>query len=174
MRWVEMAGLKGSHFGFISRSADQTRAFGALLGARLEPGDVILLCGPFGAGKTTLVQGIGAGLDAEARVTSPSFTLINEYHGRLTLYHVDLFRLTRLDEEMEQAIQDCESGSGVTVIEWPDLLPQYLKEGALRIDMEVVGDDERSLLVHAEGTRWSVEELRRMAEKAIGESGGAA
>jgi len=153
--------------GFVSRSAEQTRAFGAELGARLQPGDVILLDGPFGAGKTTLVQGLGVGLGAESRITSPSFTLINEYHGRLTLYHVDLFRLTKLDPEMEQAIEDCESAEGVTVIEWPDLLPAHLKRGALRIDMEVVGDDERSLLVHAEGTRWRRDELAAMMEAAL-------
>ncbi len=159
----------------MSRSAEQTRAFGTQLGAHLEPGDVILLEGPFGAGKTTLVQGLGAGLEAEARVTSPSFTLINEYHGRLTLYHVDLFRLTTLDQEMEQAIEDCESGEGVTVIEWPDLLPADLKRGALRVDMEMLGDDERSILVHAEGTRWNTEELASMMEAAFrGKGGGAA
>lgn len=137
------------------------------MGRRLAPGDVILLHGPFGAGKTTLVQGLAAGIGADGRVTSPSFTLINEYRGRLPLYHIDLFRLTALDPEMEQAIEDCESGDGVTVIEWPDLLPMDLREGALRIDMEVLGDDERSLLVHAEGSRWSTDELVAMMEAAI-------
>ncbi len=141
------------------------------MGARLAPGDVILLQGPFGAGKTTLVQGLGAGLGAEARVTSPSFTLINEYRGRLIMYHVDLFRLSSLDQEMEQAIEDCESSDGVTVIEWPDLLPADLKQGALRIDMDVLGDDERSLLLHAEGTRWKTEELVTMTEAALRDKG---
>lgn len=165
----------GRHLGFVSRSAEQTRAFGVQLGGSLAPGDVILLQGPFGAGKTTLVQGLGSGLGAEGRVTSPSFTLINEYHGRLTLYHVDLFRLSSLDREMEQAIEDCESSDGVTVIEWPDLLPTDLKRGALRIDMEVVDDDERSFLVHAEGTRWSAEELTAMMQAALhGKGEGAA
>lgn len=163
----------GKHLGFVSRGAEQTRAFGTLLGERLEPGDVILLQGPFGAGKTTLVQGLGAGLGAEGRVTSPSFTLINEYRGRLTLFHVDLFRLTALDPEMEQAIEDCESSDGVTVIEWPDMLPADLKRGALRIDMEVVGDDERSLLVHAEGSRWSPDDLAAMMQTVLHGQGAA-
>lgn len=117
------------------------------------------------------MQGLAAGLGAEGRVTSPSFTLINEYHGRLPLYHVDLFRLTQLDLEMEQAIEDCEASEGVTVIEWPDLLPADLKAGALRIDMEVVGDDERSLLLHAEGTRWGTDELVAMMEAALRSKG---
>ena len=145
------------------------------MGASLVAGDVILLEGPFGAGKTTLVQGLAAGLGTEARVTSPSFTLINEYRGRLTLYHIDLFRLNSLDLEMEQAIDDCESSGGVTVVEWPNLLPSDLKRGALRIDMEVVDDDERSFLVHAEGTRWSAEELTAMMQAALhGKGEGAA
>ncbi|MHB0868695.1 MAG: tRNA (adenosine(37)-N6)-threonylcarbamoyltransferase complex ATPase subunit type 1 TsaE [Chloroflexota bacterium] len=163
------------HVGFVSRSAEQTRAFGWQLGRGLARGDVILLQGPFGAGKTTLVQGIAAGLGAEERVTSPSFTLINEYRGRLPLFHVDLFRLKTLDPEMEQAIEDCEVSEGVTVIEWPDLLPADLREGALRIDMETVGNDDRSLLVHAEGSRWGTDELSAMMEAALrGEDEGAA
>jgi tRNA threonylcarbamoyladenosine biosynthesis protein TsaE len=155
------------HAGFVSRTPAQTKAFGALLGRALQPGDLILLHGPFGAGKTTLVQGLGSGLGAEGWITSPSFTLINEYQGRLKLYHVDLFRLESLDMELEQAIEDCEDGEGVTVIEWPDLLPHDLKHGALRIDLEVMGDEERSLLIHAEGTRWGVGELMDMVRVAL-------
>ncbi|HEX2987006.1 MAG TPA: tRNA (adenosine(37)-N6)-threonylcarbamoyltransferase complex ATPase subunit type 1 TsaE [Chloroflexota bacterium] len=158
------------HVGFVSRTPAQTKAFGAQLGRVLQPGDLILLQGPFGAGKTTLVQGLGAGLKTGGRVTSPSFTLINEYQGRLKLYHVDLFRLESLDMELEQAIEDCESGEGVTVIEWPDLLPHDLKHGALRIDLEVMGDEERGLLIHAEGTRWGVGELTEMLRAALQES----
>ncbi len=158
-------GLK--HIGFLSRSSDQTQAFGAGLGKAARPGDLILLRGPFGAGKTTMVQGIAAGLEVTSQVTSPSFTLINEYHGRLHLCHVDLFRLKELDLEMEQAVEYCEEGEGLTVIEWPHLLPADLQEGALRIDLEVVGDDDRSLVIHTEGSRWSSLELEQMIEAAL-------
>ncbi len=163
------------HLGFVSKSAERTRAFGEELGKMLAAGDVLLLAGPFGAGKTTLVQGLGAGLGVQGHITSPSFTLINEYGGRLPLYHVDLFRLESLGQEMEQAIEGCESGEGITVIEWPDLLPSDLRAGALRIDMEAVGEDERSLLLHLEGTRWSTEEIASLLERVIeGGSEGAA
>lgn len=142
------------HFGFLSRSPDQTRRFGAGLGAALLPGDVVLLEGAFGAGKTTLVQGLAVGAGASQRVTSPSFTLINEYRGRLPVFHVDLFRLRTLDVELEQALEDCVSSDGATVVEWPDLLPADLREGALRLDMRVVGDMERGVILHTEGSRW--------------------
>ena len=154
--------------GFVSPSPEHTRAFGVRLAEAAAPGDLILLRGPFGAGKTTLVQGIGIGLGVRAKVTSPSFTLINEYEGRLPLHHVDLFRLNQLDVEMEQAIEDCIGGSGVTVIEWPDLLPEDLRRGGLRIDMEMLGDDERSLVVHAAGTRWNPMDLVAMMKSTLG------
>lgn len=155
------------HVGFLSRHPEQTRHFGMRLGQAAMRGDVLLLRGPFGAGKTTLVQGIAAGLGVEGKVTSPSFTLINEYVGRLPLWHVDLFRLEALDTEMEQAIESCESAGGVTVIEWPDLLPPHLREGALRVDMQILGDEDRSLIVHAEGSRWKGGDLASMMESAL-------
>lgn len=137
------------------------------MGRAARPGDVILLQGAFGAGKTTLVQGIASALGIHDHVTSPSFTLINEYHGRIHLFHVDLFRLKELDVEMEQAIEHCEQSDGLTVVEWPDLLPQDLREGALRIDMEILDDDERSLVMHTEGTRWRAESLVAMMQAAL-------
>ncbi len=155
------------HLGFVSRRAEHTRDFGFLLGQAAEPGDLILLRGPFGAGKTTLVQGIGAGLGIQRHVTSPSFTLINEYQGRLPMHHVDLFRLNDLDLEIEQAIESCEGEAGLTVIEWPDLLPEDLKSGALRIDLEVLADEERSLVVHTTGSRWTSDQLREMMIEAL-------
>ncbi len=156
-----------SHFGFISRGPEQTRLFGRELGAALLPGDVVLLDGPFGAGKTTLVQGLAVGAGSDGRVTSPSFTLINEYQGMLPLHHVDLFRLKSLDVEMEQALESCEEGDGATLIEWPALLPQDLREGALRIDMAVLGDTERSLVLHTEGSRWAPAQVASMIRTAL-------
>ncbi|HEX9015527.1 MAG TPA: tRNA (adenosine(37)-N6)-threonylcarbamoyltransferase complex ATPase subunit type 1 TsaE [Chloroflexota bacterium] len=160
-----MNGLK--HIGFVSRAPEQTRRFGELIGARAGRGDLLLLEGAFGAGKTTFVQGLAAGLGAGGRVTSPSFTLVNEYRGRIPLFHVDLFRLERLDLEIEQAIEDCEGGAAVTVIEWPDLLPADLREGAFRIEMTLMGDTDRSIILHAEGTRWSSAELVESIESAL-------
>lgn len=155
------------HLGFVSRGPGQTKLFGLEIGKALTPGDVILLEGRFGAGKTTMVQGVAAGAGASQRVTSPSFTLINEYHGRLPINHVDLFRLMELDLEMEQAIESCEESDGVTLVEWPDLLPADLREGALCIDMQVLGERDRSIVLHAEGSRWQPADLAGMIEAAL-------
>lgn len=113
-------------------SADETRAFGRRIGARLGPGAVVGLCGDLGAGKTCLVQGIAAGLGVPPeRVTSPTFTLVAEhYTGRLPLFHLDLYRLAGADVE-ELGYADYLFGRGVTVIEWfdhfaPDVVDAYL------------------------------------------------
>jgi len=114
-----------------------------------------------------LVQGIGAGLKIESQITSPSFTLINEYEGRLPLFHIDLFRLNDLDIEIEQAIDSYEGGDGLTVIEWPDLLPEDLRSGSLQIDLDVLSDEERSLVAHVRGSRWDARNLVAMMEKTL-------
>lgn len=166
--------MKGGvpHVGFVSRDAAQTARFGKELGKALQPGDLILLDGPFGAGKTTLVQGLGRGAASPDRVTSPSFTLINEYSGRLPLRHVDLFRLDSLDVEIEQALENCVDGDGVTVVEWPALMPSDLQDGALRVEMRVLGDTDRAIVIHTEGSRWDPEQLERMMQTAMrGEEG---
>src|SRR5436305_2135610 len=105
----------------ISHSLDQTRRIGGRLAALLAPGDVILLEGPFGAGKTTFTQGIARGLGVtDDYITSPTFTLINEYPGRLPLYHVDLYRLDSAAQALDLGLTDYLDSPGVTVIEWPE------------------------------------------------------
>src|SRR5919205_1815498 len=96
-----------------SASPEETVEIGRRLGAAAAAGDVFLLDGPFGAGKTHLVQGLAAGLGVEGVVTSPSFILANEYQGRLPLYHLDLFRLERLDAATIETLEDYFYGEGV-------------------------------------------------------------
>jgi tRNA threonylcarbamoyladenosine biosynthesis protein TsaE len=140
----------------ISHSLDQTRRIGMRLAALLAPGDLILLDGPFGAGKTTFTQGIARGLDVGSDyVTSPTFTLINEYEGRLPLYHVDLYRLDTVQQVEELGLLDYVAGDGVTVIEWPERATGLLPGEHLTVYLSDITETKRALRFHAEGTRYT-------------------
>ncbi len=124
-----------------SRDPADTRRLGEALGAAAEPGDVLLLDGPFGAGKTVMVQGLAAGLGVAGHVGSPSFVMINEHRGRLPLFHVDLYRIEgRLDPETLEALEEYFGGDGVCAVEWPGLVPDNLRAGATQIAF-VPGDE---------------------------------
>jgi tRNA threonylcarbamoyladenosine biosynthesis protein TsaE len=111
----------------ISQSADETASFGWAQAATLRRGDVVALCGDLGAGKTQFVKGLAAGLNSEATVTSPTFTLIHEYvGGRLPLYHFDFYRLDDEDEALKIGLDEYLNGDGVCVIEWADKFPELL------------------------------------------------
>ena len=134
-----------------THAAAETRRVGEALGAAAQPGDTFLLEGPFGVGKTVLVQGIAAGLGVAGHVSSPSFVLMVQHQGRLPLYHVDLYRLeNRLDDEMLEALEDAEDAGGVCAIEWPEALPSSLRNGATHIRIAAADgadDDTRELTV---------------------------
>jgi tRNA threonylcarbamoyladenosine biosynthesis protein TsaE len=135
-----------------STSADETRRIGRAIGAAAQSGDVLLLAGEFGVGKTVLVQGIAAGLGVEGAVTSPSFVLMVQHRGRLPLYHVDLYRLDdRLDDEMLDTLADAEDAGGVCAIEWPEALPADLRAGTTAIRIAAIGDETRRLTIESPG-----------------------
>jgi tRNA threonylcarbamoyladenosine biosynthesis protein TsaE len=130
-----------------SSSPGGTEALGAALAAALEPGDVVALTGPLGAGKTRFVAGLAAALAAAARVRSPSFTLVNEYRGRVTLIHLDLYRLEGAAAEtlgLEEYLE-----RGAIVAEWGEKLPARFLGEALAIEFESTGRDERVLRARA-------------------------
>ncbi|TFG47120.1 MAG: tRNA (adenosine(37)-N6)-threonylcarbamoyltransferase complex ATPase subunit type 1 TsaE [Dehalococcoidia bacterium] len=131
-----------------------TRRIGRIVGKALVAGDVILLTGPLGAGKTTLTQGIARGLDIIGSVMSPTFVLMRELKGRLTLYHIDLYRLENLPEISDLGLDDYFYGDGVTVVEWADRAGTLLPEDYLRIDLEYAGEKARSLQVIASCGRY--------------------
>src|SRR3981081_3791163 len=106
------------------------RALGRALGRAAVAGDRFLLEGPFGAGKTTFVQGLAEGLDVPTPVSSPSFVIENQYRGRLVLYHVDLYRLERVEPELWESLEEHLYGDGVTAVEWAERLPDKLRDGA--------------------------------------------
>jgi tRNA threonylcarbamoyladenosine biosynthesis protein TsaE len=128
-----------------TRSADETRALGAFLAGGLVAGDVLLLMGGFGVGKTTLTQGLGEGLAVEGDVTSPSFVIANEYPGQLPLYHVDLYRIEEMDRVTLEALAEYFGGDGVCVVEWPRAVPLTLIKNAVHIELEVTGEETRRI-----------------------------
>ena len=132
---------------------DRMRAFGAALGRVAVAGDRFLLAGPFGVGKTTFVQGLAAGLDVTEPIASPSFVLEQQHRGRLTLYHVDLFRLDRLEPSLLDELEEDLFGDGVAAVEWPELLPPDMREGAAWLQFAQLDGDTRRVLLHMHAER---------------------
>lgn len=135
-----------------SASTTETDRFGRLLGALLPAGAVVLLRGELGAGKTALARGVahGLGVSDDEPVTSPSYTLMNQYRGRLELNHFDLYRLGDPDELIELGFADYLAGEGVTLVEWPERAPGC-ERGALEIIIEVTSPEDRELCLIAHG-----------------------
>jgi tRNA threonylcarbamoyladenosine biosynthesis protein TsaE len=129
-----------------SKSAEETAAFGASLAMDLKAGDVILLRGELGAGKTCLVAGLAKGLGSDAEVGSPTFTLINEYKGgRLPLYHIDLYRLEEGAQIEGLGLDEYFDGQGVCAVEWSERLGPLEPKGALQLSLEHRGEGKRSI-----------------------------
>ena len=131
----------------VSHGAEETLRIGAELGRRLQPGDALLLTGDLGAGKTTLTQGVAQGLDVAERPRSPTFVMATEYHGRLPLYHLDLYRVEELGELGDLGLDEYLNGDGVTVVEWADRAPLAFPERGIWIAMDVSGEDTRDITV---------------------------
>ena len=135
-----------------SGGPEETRRLGEALGRAADAGDVVLLSGELGAGKTVFVQGIARGLRFEGPVSSKSFVLLGEYAGRLVLYHADLYRLDSPDEVEELALEEISSG-GVLVVEWPERGDVVLPEERLTLLFEVTGPETRRITAEATGAR---------------------
>ena len=139
----------------VSHGADQTRRLGNRLGELMEGGEVICLTGDLGTGKTCLVQGIGASLGVADRVTSPTFTLINEYRGgRLTLYHVDLYRIVDAKAALAFGLDDYLYGEGVCAIEWAARVQEAWPEELLLVSLRHLDETKRGVTLRAYGARY--------------------
>ncbi|NOT24804.1 MAG: tRNA (adenosine(37)-N6)-threonylcarbamoyltransferase complex ATPase subunit type 1 TsaE [Acidobacteria bacterium] len=131
----------------LTQSEEETQALAASIAADLVPGDVILLSGDLGAGKTAFVRGLAAGLGIDPdEVSSPTFTLVHEYRGgRLSLYHADLYRLVRTGTE-DLGLEEPAVAKGILAIEWPERLARTIP-GAMTVTMELVGESSRRITV---------------------------
>ncbi len=111
---------------FLSKSADQTRKFASAFACRLRPGDVLALHGDLGTGKTCFVQGVAQGLGMTEVVNSPTYLIMHEYSGVVSLNHIDLYRLKTIGEVLDFGFEDHLYSNAVTAIEWPEIATEYL------------------------------------------------
>mgnify|MGYP001258209443 CR=1 FL=1 len=153
---------------FIADTADDMRQWAERLGRLLAAGDCVALYGGLGVGKTTFTQGLAWGLGVKKAVNSPTFTLVKEYHGRLPLYHMDLYRLDYTSEEL--GLEEYWEGDGVTVIEWPEVVDPLLPEDRLDIRIGREDGERRTVAVQATGP----ESVRRLSRwmAAVGQADG--
>lgn len=133
-----------------SQNETELRAIGQRLGELLRAGDVLILSGDLGAGKTTLTKGIATGLGIRQMIKSPTYTIVREYEGRLPLYHLDVYRIG--DDPDSIDLDDFLYGDGITVIEWGDLLDRTILPDYLTVCIERSGDG-RKLTFESHGTR---------------------
>lgn len=154
----------------ISNNSWETQKLGRLLGQLLQPGDVLVVSGELGAGKTTFVQGLAEGLGIEAQVTSPTFTIIHEYQGtRCPLYHIDAYRLEDPREAEELGLEEYFYGDGITAVEWAENIIQLLPQDYLYVKIIKTPGQEsgRKITIRGRGTgdyHRLLEELRRHCE----------
>lgn len=132
---------------FISHNQAQTEDIGARLAQALTGGEVLALYGGLGAGKTAFTRGLARGLGIARPVTSPTFTLLHQYKGRLALNHFDVYRLSSVEEAEDIGIDEIMEADGVTVIEWPERVEELLDDRTIVIKIEGSGDEPRVLTV---------------------------
>ena len=144
-------------------SGEETFLLGKSLGQLLQPSMVLCLSGDLGAGKTQMTKGIATGLEIGDYITSPTYTLINEYNGRLPLYHFDVYRLENSDELNELGYQEYFYGEGVTVIEWADIISEAIPKDRLWMVIRKLEGDKRKIVLDGTGKAY-LELLERLRE----------
>jgi tRNA threonylcarbamoyladenosine biosynthesis protein TsaE len=151
-------------FSVITSSPEQTWRTGQLLGNLLGAGDTVCLYGDLGAGKTNFTYGIAQGLEVRDQyITSPTYAFVNEYEGRIPLYHIDLYRLEEPDELENIGFEEYLESDGVTVIEWAERAEDELPAERLSVYLSAVDEKSRELGFLAEGERYEklVEEMKK-------------
>ena len=138
----------------VTHSTEQTQYLGTHLGKLAMGGDIFLLTGDLGSGKTCLTQGIAWGLGVEEHAFSPTFVLVREYRGRLPLYHIDLYRLDRIEEIIDLALEQYFDNEGVCVVEWAEKGKEVLPDENLLIKLEYTSPTDRLLLLEPHGERY--------------------
>jgi tRNA threonylcarbamoyladenosine biosynthesis protein TsaE len=157
-------------FNVMTHSPEQTRKLGTIIGGLSSGGDIYLLSGNLGTGKTHLVQGIAFGLGVKEYACSPSFMIAREYHGRMALYHMDLYRLDHIEEIVDLGLDEYFRGDSVCAIEWAEKGSSVLPGDNLTIEMQHTGEDDRRITFLPKGNRYAglVKSLKAAIEKETG------
>jgi tRNA threonylcarbamoyladenosine biosynthesis protein TsaE len=141
-----------------THSFEETVEFGKKLGAVLKSGDIISLSGDLGTGKTALTNGIARSLGIDSYITSPTFTLVNEYEGRLPLYHFDVYRISDPDEMFDIGFEEYINSEGITIIEWGEQINDILPKEIIRVNIKKninKGFDIREIVIEFIGEKYS-------------------
>ena len=144
---------------------EETEKFGLFLGENLRPGDVVCLNGDLGAGKTTLTKSIAKGLGIDDYVTSPTFTIVNEYYGKIDLYHIDTYRLDDMVDVDYLGFDEYFYSDGVTIVEWAEKIRDVLPEEYMEINIKSQ-DEKRDLAIKYVGNRF--DELKEKLDESFG------
>ena len=140
----------------VTASVDATRDLGAAVAGLARPGDIVVLAGDLGAGKTAFVQGFGRALGVTDRITSPTFTLVHVYDGRLPIHHLDVYRLHQMSEALDLGLAEMLDEGGVVLIEWGDAILPVLPHDLLEVRLTFGdGDDDRALALRPVGPGWA-------------------
>jgi tRNA threonylcarbamoyladenosine biosynthesis protein TsaE len=138
-------------------TTEETKALAQAIAGLLSGGDVVVLTGDLGAGKTTFVQGAALALGVTDPVASPTFTLVRQYRGARPIYHVDVYRLNRIQEVIDLGVEELFDPDGVTFVEWGDVIEGLLPQSYLEVEMWVRPEDEgRLLILSATGRAWAL------------------
>jgi tRNA threonylcarbamoyladenosine biosynthesis protein TsaE len=143
--------LSGFNYQITTRSVDETQKLGEIIGTSVTGGTVLALTGDLGSGKTAFVQGLARGLEVpdDYYITSPSYTLINEYPGRFPLFHVDLYRISNPMDMEDLGLYEILHNSGIVAIEWADRIEKKLLPDSITIRFEITDDDTRKICITA-------------------------
>jgi tRNA threonylcarbamoyladenosine biosynthesis protein TsaE len=151
----------------IAGAPEDTMAVGEAVASLLREGDAIALTGELGAGKTTFVRGAARALGFDGAVASPTFTLVREYQGRVRVYHVDVYRLDRVQDVLDLGLDEMVAEGGVLLVEWGDAVEGLLPDDHLLAEITLMGDrDARRIVVTGMGPSWATrwERLERLTE----------
>jgi tRNA threonylcarbamoyladenosine biosynthesis protein TsaE len=149
-----------------TESVDETRALAGAVASLSQPGDLLLLTGDLGAGKTAFVQGFGRALGVDEPITSPTFTLAQRYDGARVIHHLDVYRLDQLHEVLDLGLEELLDEGGVVLVEWGDAVLPVVPADYLQVRLAFVdGDDQRQLTFRPVGSRWTAR--RRILGEAV-------